>query len=118
MLRVGNVDSQLLEIKTVRESIRIARGQKDLQSSLNRAIYASKLAESAAATGLRVEGVTQYDMAKILWDQSETVASIQMLRQIHRRSDNPQQAIPISKPDLLADLVGLSILEPLIFSQQ
>ena len=118
MLRVGDVDSQLLEIKTVRESIRIARGQKDLQSSLNRAIYASKLAESAAAIGMKVEGVTQYDMAKILWDQSETVASIQMLRQIHSRRDNPQQAIPLSKPDLLADLVRLFVLKSLHFSQQ
>lgn len=66
----------------------------------------SKLAEPCAALGFSIDGVTNFDLANVLWDQGEMTASIRMLQQLKGQGGLHKQAIPLSRPELLVTLVG------------
>jgi len=104
LLKISSSDSQLFEVKIIRDSLRVAEHHEVSQSALNRAMYLSKLASIPANSGLRIESIAQYDLAKILWDQGQTTTSIQMLRQLKDRDDLRQGAFAISRSEILADL--------------
>jgi ataxia telangiectasia mutated family protein len=104
LLKISHSDSQLFEVKIVRESLRVAEHHEISQSALNRAMYLSKLASIPANSGLKIESIAQYDLAKILWDQGQRATSIQMLRQLKDRDDLRQGAFAISRSEILADL--------------
>jgi ataxia telangiectasia mutated family protein len=102
--KITAFESQVFEVKVIRDSLRIARHHDASQSALNRAIYLSDLANLPANLGLKVEGVAQYDLSKILWDLGQTTTSIQMLRQLKERDDLTQGAFAISRSEILAEL--------------
>lgn len=76
------------------------------QSSLKSAICLSKLSELCASKGISIEGAAKFDLANVLWDQSEMTASIRMLQQLNGQSDLSKQAVPISRAELLVTLVS------------
>ena len=104
ILKISASDSQLFEVKSVRDSLRVASHHEASQSALNRAIYLSDLASLPANSGLKIEGIAQYDLAKILWDQGQTTTSIQILEQLKDRDDLRQGAFAVSRSEILADL--------------
>lgn len=97
-------EAQLLEINVIRNSLKVARSYSAAQFCLNRAMYMSKLAEMPAFSLQRVEAAILHDTAHVLWDQGETSASIQMLRQLKERKNFEQQTIFVSRAEILADL--------------
>ena len=106
MLKISTADSQMFEMKIVRNSLKLARNHGALQASLNLAIYLSQLAHHSGSSGLKLEGGAQYDLARVLWDYGEMSASIQMLRQLNSNHALEQEVISISRPAVLADLVS------------
>lgn len=104
-LKITATDSQLFEVKAVRNSLKVASNHGASQSSLNKAMYLSKLASLPSHSRLGIESIAQYDLAKILWDQGEMAGSIQMLRQLRDREDLSQGAIVVSRSEILAELV-------------
>jgi ataxia telangiectasia mutated family protein len=104
ILKINASDSQLFEVKVVRDSLRVAGHHDASQSALNRAMYLSDLAILPTNSGLKIESIAQYDLAKILWDQGQTTTSIQMLRQLKDRDDLRQGAFAVSRSEILADL--------------
>ena len=106
MLKISLMESQLFEVKVVRDSLKIAGSHDASQSSLNKAMYLAKLSSLTSYSGLHLESIAQYDLAKILWGQGEMTASIQMLRQLRDREDLSQGAVVISRSEILAELVS------------
>jgi serine-protein kinase ATM len=97
-------EAQLLEVRSVRDSLKIARSYAAAQFCLNRVMYLSKLTETPAFSSQKVEAAILHDTAHVLWDQGEASASIQMLRQLKGRDDLEQQVIAVSRAEVLADL--------------
>ncbi len=103
------MESQLFEVKVVRDSLNVAGSHDASQSSLNKAMYLAKLSSLPSHSGLNLESIAQYDLAKILWGQGQMTASIQMLRQLRDRDGLPQGAIVVSRSEILAELVSKSL---------
>jgi serine-protein kinase ATM len=105
-MRLDPVDCQVFEVKCIRHSLRLARSHAALQPALNRAMYLSNLVTESASLGLAIGDVVSHDFAGVLWDQGDMMASIQMLKQLRDNSEGGKQAITVSRPVLLADMVG------------
>ncbi|KAJ5101854.1 hypothetical protein NUU61_004076 [Penicillium alfredii] len=97
-------DSQLLEVKVIRQSLEITRNHGVSQASLKSAMSLSKLAEPCATLGMNIEGAAKFDLANVLWDQGEMTASIRMLQHLKGQGDLHKQAIPLSRAELLVTL--------------
>nr|XP_001401277.2 serine/threonine-protein kinase tel1 [Aspergillus niger CBS 513.88] len=80
-INISDRDAQLLEVKVIRQSLKVARDH-----------------------GINIEGAAKFDLANVLWDQGEMAASIQILQQLRERNDLHKQAIPISRAELLVTL--------------
>lgn len=80
------------------------------------ATYLSKLVEPCAQLGLNIDAAVQYDLAKVLWDQGEMVTSIRMLQELNGHGDLQKQALPISRAEILANLVWTSFCPSTIAS--
>ncbi len=104
-MRLDPVDCQMFEVRCVRHSLKLARSHAALQSALNRAMYLSNLVKESAALGLAIGDVVSHDFAGVLWDQGDMMASIQMLKQLRHNAEGDKQAIVVSRPALLADMV-------------
>ena len=104
-MRLDPVDCQIFEVKCVRQSLKLARSHAALQPALNRAMYLCALVKESAALGLAVSDIVSHDFAGVLWDQGDMLASIQMLKQLKDSPEGSKQAIPVSRPALLADMV-------------
>jgi ataxia telangiectasia mutated family protein len=102
--RMNLSEAQLLEIDAVRNSVKVARSYNAAQFCLNRVMYLSKLMEMPTFSSHKVEAAILHDTAHVLWDQGETSASIQMLRQLQDRNDLGQQTVSVSRAEILADL--------------
>jgi ataxia telangiectasia mutated family protein len=108
--RLSLDDSRLLEAKVIRQSLEVTRSHGISQASLKSAMNLSKLAEPCAALGLNIEGAAKFDLANVLWDQGEMTASIRMLQHLKGRNDLHNQAIPLSRPELLVTLVKFILM--------
>ena len=104
-MQLDPADCQIFEIQCIRHSLKLARSHGALQPALNRAMYLSSLVKETAALGIAVDDVVSYDFAGVLWDQGDMMASIQMLRNLKDSAERDKQAIIISRPALLADMV-------------
>lgn len=104
-MRLDLVDCHIFEVKCVRYSLGLARSHGALQPALNRAMYLYSLVEENAALGLAIGDVASYDLAGVLWDQGDMMTSIQMLKQLKDNPEGGKQAIIVSRPALLADMV-------------
>jgi serine-protein kinase ATM len=104
-MRLNPVDCMIFEVKCVRHSLKLARSHAALQPALNRAMYLSNLVNEGAALGLAIDDVVSQDFAGVLWDQGDEMASIQMLKQLKDSCEGDRQAITVSRPALLADMV-------------
>ncbi|OGE53232.1 hypothetical protein PENARI_c008G12144 [Penicillium arizonense] len=102
--RLSLDDSRLLEAKVIRQSLEVTRSHGISQASLKSAMNLSKLAEPCAALGMNIEGAAKFDLANVLWDQGEMTASIRMLQHLKGQNDLHNQAIPLSRPELLVTL--------------
>lgn len=105
ILKQNSRDAQLFEVKVIRESLRIGRENEALQASLKSAILLSNLVEPCADVGVNISAAAKYDLANVLWDQGEMTTSIRMLQQLREHSDLHKQAIPVSRAEVLANLV-------------
>lgn len=94
-----------LEVKAIRETLRTSRRLEASQAALNSAIYLSRLVIPSANVGLDIEAVSSFDLAKVLWDQEEKTTSVRILQDLCERNDLHKQVMPISRAQLLADLV-------------
>lgn len=102
---LGPTDGNILEVRCVRHSLKLARDHNARQPALNRAVFLSNLAKEAGKSRLELGDVALHDLASVLADQGDTTACIQMLKQV---KDNPQahlQSVEVSRPALLADMV-------------
>lgn len=104
---IRQAEAQLLEGRTIRASLRTAEKYQSSQFCLNRAIHISRLSELASASNVKFEAAAQHLLAKTVWEQGETLTSIQMLQALSKRSDLDEQDIKISKVEILADLVSI-----------
>lgn len=104
-MRLDSIDCHTFEVKCVRHSLKLARSHAALQPALNRAMYLCTLVKESAALGLAIGDVVSYDLAGVLWDQGDMMTSIQMLKQLKDNSEGNKQAIIVSRPALLADMV-------------
>jgi ataxia telangiectasia mutated family protein len=100
-------DSQLLEVKVIRQSLEITRSHAVSQASLKSAISLSKLADRCVELGMNIEGVAKFDLANVLWDQGEMTASIRMLQHLNGNGGLHKQAIALSRSELLVTLVRI-----------
>lgn len=105
VMRLNQVDCQIFEVKCIRHSLKLARSHAALQPALNRAMYLSTLVKENAVLGLEIGDVVSHDFAGVLWDQGDMMASIQMLKRLKVSPEAGKQAITVSRPALLADLV-------------
>ncbi|EER38831.1 phosphatidylinositol 3- and 4-kinase [Histoplasma capsulatum H143] len=96
MLSVSSHDAQLLEVKTIRESLKISREHDEHQASLKSAISLSKLIKPCAELGVFIDAAATFDLANVLWDQGEMTISIQMLQQLSEQNDLQNQSIALS----------------------
>ncbi|GAQ42611.1 DNA-binding protein kinase TEL1 [Aspergillus tubingensis] len=103
-INISDRDAQLLEVKVIRQSLKVARDHGISQASLKSAVCLSKLAHKCSTLGINIEGAAKFDLANVLWDQGEMAASIQILQQLRERNDLHKQAIPISRAELLVTL--------------
>lgn len=108
ILKQSSPDAQLFEVKVIRESLRIGREHEALQASLKSAISLSRLVEPCAEVGVNISAAAKYDLANVLWDQGEMTTSIRMLQQLREHNDLHKQAIPVSRAEVLANLVWSS----------
>lgn len=106
MLNLSSRDSQLLEVKSVRETLRISREHNVHQSSLKAATLFSKLVEPCSLAGVDIDAAANLDLANVLWDQGEMTTSIRMLQQLSHQKDLHKQSIPVNKAEVLASLVN------------
>ncbi|KAE8148149.1 Serine/threonine-protein kinase tel1 [Aspergillus avenaceus] len=104
LINMSEHDAQLLEIKVIRQSLRVTRDHGIQQSSLKSAVCLSKLASRCSSLGINIEGAAKFDLANVLWDQGEMAASIRMLHQLKDQNDLHKHAIPISRAELLVTL--------------
>jgi serine-protein kinase ATM len=104
-MRLDLVECHLFEVKCVRHSLKLSRSHAALQPALDRALYLSRLVKESAAICLAFDDIVSYDFAGVLYDQGEIMASIQMLKQLKDNSQGKNQAIIVSRPALLADMV-------------
>lgn len=104
-MRLDLVECQIFEVKCVRHSLELARSHGALQPALNRAMNLYNLVEENAALGLVIGDVVSQDFAGVLWDQGDMMTSIQMLKQLRDNPERDKQAIMVSRPALLADMV-------------
>ncbi|EEH09992.1 ataxia telangiectasia mutated [Histoplasma capsulatum G186AR] len=104
MLSVSSHDAQLLEVKTIRESLKICREHDEHQASLKSAISLSKLIKPCAELGVFIDAAATFDLANVLWDQGEMTTSIQMLQQLSEQNDLQNQSIAVNKAEILASL--------------
>lgn len=100
--------SQLLEVKTLRESFKISRNLEGSQEALKSAVSLSKLVQPCTDLDLSIEGAAKYDMANVLWDHGEMTISIRMLQQLNEQGDLQKQALVVSRAEVLASLVYMS----------
>lgn len=105
-IRLGDRDAQLLEVKVIRQSLKVTRDHGISQASLKSAIRLSNLTQPCASLGINIEGAAKFDLANVLWDQGEMAASIRMLQQLNDQNDLSKQAVPISRAELLVTLVS------------
>ncbi|KAJ5745974.1 hypothetical protein N7520_011156 [Penicillium odoratum] len=97
-------ESRLLEANVFRQSLEINRKHAVSQASLKSAISLSGLAGPCAELGMNIDGATKFDLANVLWDQGEMTASIRMLQNLKGQADLQNQAIPLSRSELLVTL--------------
>jgi serine-protein kinase ATM len=105
LMRLNVVDTRVFEVNCVRHSLKLARSHSSLQSALNRATYLSHLVKQNQVLGLEIGEVVSRELAGVLWDHGDMMSSIQMLKQLKANPETGKQAIPVSRPGLLADLV-------------
>ncbi|KAF7593335.1 Serine/threonine-protein kinase tel1 [Aspergillus hancockii] len=103
-INISNHDAQVLEVKAIRQSLQITRTHGIQQASLKSAVCLSKLAHRCSLLGINIERAAKFDLAKVLWDQGEMAASIQMLHQLKDQNDLHKQVVPISRAELLVTL--------------
>lgn len=106
-MRLDPVDCHIFEVKCIRHSLKLARSHAALQPALNRAMYLSILVNESAALGLAIGDVALHDFAGVLWDQGDMMGAIQMLKQLKGNPEGSKQAIIVSRPALLADMVSV-----------
>ena len=114
-LKLTEPQALLLEAKTVRQSLKLAQHHENSQFCLSRATYLVHLSSTASTLGISIDGAAQYDLAKTLWSQNEAAASVRILRTLREQPDLSKQTIPVSTPDVLAELaqkVAEARLEP------
>ena len=104
-------DAQLLEVKAIRESLKITRDHGISQASMKAAICLSNLVQPSSSLGIDIEGIAAFDLANNLWDQGEMVASIRMLKQLKAQNELEKHSA-VSRAELLVTLV--SQLYPLL----
>lgn len=105
---ISKRDAHFLEVTAVRETLRMSRKLEAAQSALNGAIYLSRLVTASAEVGLDIQVVSSLDLAKVLWDHGEKTTSVRILQDLCEHRDLPKQTIPVSRAQLLADLVRKS----------
>ncbi len=106
-MRLDPVDCHIFEVKCIRHSLKVARSHAALQPALNRAMYLSMLVKESAALGIGIADVALHDFAGVLWDQGDMMTAIQMLKKLKENSEGSKQAIIVSRPALLADMVSV-----------
>ncbi|EEP80156.1 conserved hypothetical protein [Uncinocarpus reesii 1704] len=104
MLATNARDAQLLEVKAIRESLRISREHDVHQASLKSAMLLTKLIEPCSQLGVEIDAAVTLDMANVLWDQGEMTTSIKMLQQLSEKRDVHKQSIPVNRAEILASL--------------
>ncbi|OJJ51010.1 hypothetical protein ASPZODRAFT_162899 [Penicilliopsis zonata CBS 506.65] len=103
-IQLTDHDTQLLQVKTVRQSLDILKDHDLPQASLKGAIYINKLVEPCAALGINIDAAAKFDLANVLWEQGEMTTSIRMLQQLNEQNDLNKQTIPVSCAELLVTL--------------
>jgi serine-protein kinase ATM len=103
-LSINLKQALLLEVQVVRQSLELAASHEAAQFCLNRAMYLTELNRLAQGVGLKVDVAANYDLARTLWAQKETSASIGILEDLRSQKDISKQAIAIARADILTDL--------------
>lgn len=110
-MHLSAADCRIFEAHCLRHSLKQARSHSSLQAALNKAIRLSTLADEAETLGIYFGEVVSQDFASVLWDHGNMTASIQMLKQLNKKTPAPKQSILLSRPALLTDMVCfLSVL--------
>ena len=104
-MKLTDTDAQSLEVKAIRESLRITRDHGISQASMKSAICLSNLVRPCSSYGINIEGIAKFDLANVLWDQGEMAASIRMLKQLKAQNDLGKQTAPVNRAELLVTLV-------------
>lgn len=105
-LNLSSTQALLHEVKAVRQTLGVARNHDELQLALNSAAYLSVLNKQSPNGSIDITGAAQLDLASVLWKHGETGASIQILRDLSNRDDLQKQIIPVSRLEILAEIVS------------
>ena len=110
LARISQRDVRRLECRSLLASTALSRHHGALQSALSTATYMSQIVPACVEQGVAVDAAIRLEGANVLWDQQEMSASIRMLQDIVHGSDLQSQDIHVGKPELLAKLVNLTVL--------
>jgi ataxia telangiectasia mutated family protein len=111
-LRLTTRTAQLFQVKAIRESLKMSRNHNDSQASLRSAMSLSKLVDSCASLGLKIDAAANFDLANVLWDLGEMTTSIRILQEISQLKDLHKQSLPVSRAEVLASLVSNNCIPP------
>lgn len=104
LFRTSQGELLLSEIRSVRASLAVAKMHDATQFCLNRAAYLYELQDVAQKLELDVSRAITYDIASTLWSQGEITAPIEMLKSIENTKASEEDALPMSKSEILTDL--------------
>jgi hypothetical protein len=100
-------EAQLAEAHVILASLHTAEKYESSQFCLNRAVHLSRLSDFAVSSDVKFDAAAQHVLAKTMWNQGETLTSIQMLQSLSQRTDLNEQHISVSMVEILADLVSV-----------
>lgn len=106
MVNLNARDAQLLEVKAIRESLRISREHDAHQASLKSAMLLTRLVKPCSQVGVKIDAAATFELANVLWDQGEMTTSIKMLQQLSEQNNLQDQSVPVNRTEILASLVG------------
>ena len=109
LLKTSQRDARSLESHTLLASSHMSRAHGAIQNALSTVTYLTELVKPCKEVGVDISAVVRLASADVLWDHGEMAASIRMLQDLQGLPDSHIQLVEVSKPELLAKLVSISL---------
>ncbi|KAF2719778.1 TOR2 phosphatidylinositol 3 and 4-kinase [Polychaeton citri CBS 116435] len=103
-LRSNARDFKVMQSRSLLTSSTVSRLHCKIQNALSAATQMSDLSEQCSSLGLNTEAASKLAVASVLADIGEVEASVNMMKMVVSMCDLEDQAIPVGRSGLLAQL--------------